>query len=117
MILNVITKERLIGEHSYSIYTNVLYYKCSISTVSYYILVQFKSILVVVRPLLPCSLKVEITRLIGHKDRLIARCERYRCFEAFLERTAESSVEYGEVRQLMARYDTLTSSQDVLEFT
>ncbi|KAL5014769.1 hypothetical protein ScPMuIL_009039 [Solemya velum] len=61
-------------------------------------------------------LKVDTSGLVKEKDKLQKRLEAYTVFHRYMERVLESGEEFHEMRDIIARHDTLTAThEDLLE--
>jgi len=60
------------------------------------------------------SLKTECSGLESERDRFKQRLEKYTIFQTYLERVLELSDEFSELREIMARYDTLVATHNDL---
>jgi len=60
------------------------------------------------------QLKVECTGLESERDRFKQRLEKYTIYQSYLERVLELSDEFSELREIMARYDTLIATHNDL---
>jgi len=60
------------------------------------------------------QLKVECSGLESERDRFRQRLEKYTVYQSYLERVLELSDEFSELREIMARYDTLIATHNDL---
>jgi hypothetical protein len=63
--------------------------------------------------LLACRLEGDYNALKGQRDRLLIKLERNAVSQKYLDRVLETAEEFHEIREVIARYDTLTSTHAV----
>lgn len=51
------------------------------------------------------------------KERLQRKLENYSIFHKYMEKALERGEEFHEMRDVIARYDTLTATHEVMKFT
>ena len=61
-------------------------------------------------------LKEDTDGLIQGKQRLQRKLENYSIFHKYMEKALERGEEFHEMRDVIARYDTLTATHEVREF-
>jgi hypothetical protein len=55
----------------------------------------------------------EYTLLVQQRDRLLRKLEKNVVSQKYLERVLEAAEEFHEIREVIARFDTLTSTHEV----
>ena len=58
-------------------------------------------------------LKSETATLVTQKEKLQKKLDKHVNFHKYLERVLESAEEFHEIREIIARYDTLTTTHEV----
>ena len=58
-------------------------------------------------------LKEETDTLQKAREKLQKRLDKHTCFHKYLEKVLESAEEFHEIREIIARYDTLTATHEV----
>ena len=58
-------------------------------------------------------LKLEANALITARENVRARLDRLQVYQKYLEKVAESAEEFHEIREILSRHDTLTSTYQV----
>ena len=58
-------------------------------------------------------LKEETTALIVKREKLIKVMEKHVIFQRYLDKVIENAEEFHEIREVIARHDTLTATHDV----
>ena len=59
-------------------------------------------------------LKVDTSVLVKSKDKLQRKLENYSVFHKYMEKALERGEEFHEMRDVIARYDTLTATHEVI---
>lgn len=65
------------------------------------------------RQLFSFRLAEEYTLLVQQRDRLLRKLEKNVVSQKYLERVLEAAEEFHEIREVIARFDTLTSTHEV----
>ena len=55
----------------------------------------------------------EKRELQGVKDKLVGRLNKHKIYHKFLEKTLETADEFQEIREIIARYETLVATHTV----
>lgn len=61
-------------------------------------------------------LKEETSDLVKNKERLQRKLENYSIFHKYMEKALERGEEFHEMRDVIARYDTLTATHEVMQY-
>ena len=63
-----------------------------------------------------CRLKSETEQLHKEKKRVSKKLEKHTIYHKYLDRVLESAEEFHEIREIIARYDTLVATHQVQLF-
>lgn len=61
-------------------------------------------------------LKVEKSKLEKDKSKLQEKLDRFKIYHTYMEKVLEAGEEFGEMRDIIARYDTLTATHEVRNY-
>ena len=61
-------------------------------------------------------LKEETAVFLKEREKLQKKLERHVIFQKYLYKVVESAEEFHEIREIIARYDTLTATHEVWHF-
>lgn len=61
-----------------------------------------------------CRLKDEKSSLVTDKDKLQGKLERYMIYQKYMEKVLEAGDEFHEMRDIIARHDTLVATHEVM---
>ena len=59
---------------------------------------------------LSCRLKDDTAALVQGREKLQKKLEKHTIYHKYLDRVLESAEEFHEIREIIARYDTLTAT-------